>query len=1050
VVVISTPSRFLQSTSNRNFAHPVTPPRVPSAVTRTYSSECSLTVSPVLRRLAAAIALAVAVPLAVSGGPGSTSAAAVCPPGYRPVGAARGGTASGADEKRLLDAVDGATVPTGSCVSVKAPETAAELSLMAREEGMRRSAPFDTVREGAYTAALAQRRTIAQAAPIAGTDGTWTPVGTTPLIGKDENNPYPEVDGLGLRDQAGRIQDFSWDAANEVLYASVAGGGVYKTKDLGETWVDVSATLPNLTVGSVAYSPANGGTLVVITGDSNGGGNSLKGTGAYWSNNDGATWTKSAGVPDGMLGFRAVFDPTSPLEVYVATGGGLFRSLDAGKTFANVNLPTGACAGQPAVHPCFFANQVTDVVIQSPDEFENAGGRVVAAVGWRAGMLNDRDGHPQAEGNGLYGSDSGDPDSFERIDQPGDGFASQAEIGRTELGTTEGSDQNHDYLYAIVQDAVKFNGGVPVTDANDGTGAVVYGYNNVLNGIYVSGDFGDTWTLMANGEQLAQSAVANGSSLSGIGGALGFAPGVQAWYNEFIRPDPTRTDALTGAPTRLLFGLEEVWANEATTVPQVGPSAFHVIGRYFSDEQCGILVLGRPEGVPCETDRLNPSETTTHPDQHGIIFLPGEDEGSVHLFIGNDGGVYRQSVGVGEEFVQTGWGDGMQDGFHTLLPYGVAVAKDGVIWSGLQDNGHMKITTDGRQYSTYGGDGTWALVDPNDSNVAYEATPNAAMSFTTDGGVSWNSMSPGVTNSMFVTQFEMDPLDPDHLIVSGTEVMEKLDGATGSGWTEVFNLGANGEFPNRGTAVDVIGNASYVSFCGQCDVVTGLGEFASGIATNVGGEEPGEAGSTAGWHVAEAAGLPERFVNSVVIDPDDPSTVYVALGGYGRRWVPPGANGDAAENVGEGHVYKSTDAGATFTDISGNLPDVPANFLVVRGGQILAGTDFGVFAAPTRNGGTWGLLGDEYELPLAPIVHMVLKPGDPNTMIVSTFGRGIYSYSFADPAPVGPAPSNPPAPITPPPPLPSTGSGALPAALGLLMLVASGWVMRRRLRGEAV
>jgi photosystem II stability/assembly factor-like uncharacterized protein len=1022
-----------------------------------------LSVSPAVRRIAAAAAFALALPLAASTGSTATSAGAACPPGYRPVGAHRSTAGSGSVEDRLLGAVDDATVPTGACVRRQAPESAAELTLMAREQAAKRTAPFDSVRQGAYTAAVAQRRALAQAAPIAGTAGTWTPVGTTPLIGNDEN--HPEVNGMGLRNLAGRIQDFSWDLEHQTLYAAVAGGGVYKTANLGDTWVSVSDTLPNLTVGSVAYSPVNGGTLVVITGDSNGGGNSVTGTGAYWSNDGGASWHKSAGVPDGMLGFRAIFDPTNPSEVYVGTGGGLFRSLDAGKTFVNVELPTGECAGQPAVHPCFFANQVTDVVVQSPDEFDNTGGRVVAAVGWRAGTLNDKDGHPQAEGNGLYGSDSGDPGSFERIDEPGDGFAQQAEIGRTELGTTEGPDQNHDYLYAVVQDAVKFNGGVPVTDANDGTGAVVYGYNNVLNGIYVSDDFGDTWTLMANGEQLANSVVANGSSLSGIGGALGFAPGVQAWYNEFIRPDPTRTDATTGAPTRLLFGLEEVWANEATNVPQIGPSTFHVIGRYFSDQQCGILAVGRPPGVPCETDRLDPSETTTHPDQHGIIFLPGADEGSVHLFVGNDGGVYRQSVAANEEFVQTGWGDGNQDGFHTLLPYGVAVAKDGVVYAGLQDNGHMKITTDGKQAMTYGGDGTWALVDPDDSDVAYEATPNAAMNFTTDGGTSWSSMDPLLTASQFVTQFEMDPLDAAHLAVAGREVKEKLDAPSGSDWTTVFDLGtvdnpgaAPGDLDmsavNRGTSTDVIENAVYVGFCGQCDVVTGAGTFASGIATNVGGDEPPEAGTETGWHIAAAAGLPERFVNGVTIDPDDPSTVYVALGGYGRRWVPPGANGDAAEAVGEGHVYRSTDAGETFVDISGNLPDIPSNFIVVRGGQLLVATDFGVFASPTRGGGTWGLLGAEFDLPLAPVAHMVLKPGDPDTMMVSTFGRGVYSYSFADPAPLPPprpttppAPSPRPRPPAPRPPLPSTGSGALPAALGLLMLVASGWVLARR-RGQ--
>ena len=1010
------------------------------------------------RRVALAVATAAAVAAAVTGTtlPVVTSAAeAPCPPGYRPVGRGHSAITSASVEDRLRDVLDRQAPGTDTCVSLRTPENPHELSLMAREQSAKRTAPLGAVREGAYASALVQRKILAQAS-IPGTGGTWEPVGEGPLYSADE--PYPNVNGLGLRELAGRIQDFSYDAEHGVVYVSVAGGGVYKSSNLGDTWVDVSATLPNLTVASVTYAA---GTLHVLTGDSNGGGNSYAGTGAYYSTDGGATWEKSEGVPEGLLGFRVAHDPTNPSEVYAATGGGLFRSLDAGRTYENVNLPTGSCAGAPAENPCFFANQVTDVVIQSPDDFGNTGGRVVAAVGWRAGTFRDRSGEVQAPGNGLYGSDTGDPDSFERIDTPGPAgiAATQDEIGRIELGTTDGPDQDHKFLYAIVQDAVKFNGGVPVTDANETAGNPAIGYNTVLGGIYVSHDFGVTWIQMEDGDLAAGAVGANGSSL-GVGNALAFGPGVQAWYNQFIKPDPTRTDPTTNAPTRLLFGLEEVWENEETTVPQIGPSSFHVIGRYFSDQQCGILAAGRPPGVPCETDRLEPSETTTHPDQHGIIYIPGTDEGSVHLLVGNDGGVYRQSVAVNEEFEQTNWGDGIQDGFHTLLPYGVAVARDGTVWTGLQDNGHVKITPQGRQSMTYGGDGTWALVDPEDSNVAYEATPNAAMNFTTDGGTTWSGTDPGLTGAAFITQFEMDPLDSDHLVVGGREVKEKLDGPTGGGWTTVFDLGTvdnPGTAPsdtdmsviNRVSGIDVVGSAVYAGFCGQCDVVTGAGEFASGIATNVGGESPPEPGTSDGWHIATGTGLPERYVNSVTIDPDDPRTVYVTLGGYSRRWVPPGANAEDASAVGEGHLYKSTDAGETFTDISGDLPDVPANWLVVRGSQLLVGTDFGVFASTNRGGGPYGLLGAEFDLPMAPVVQMVMRPGNDKEMYVSTFGRGIYKYTFAD-GPVGPVtPTLSPSPLprpTPPKPLPSTGNApVLPVAAAVAAAAAVALAASRRL-----
>ena len=63
-----------------------------------------------------------------------------------------------------------------------------------------------------------------------------------------------------------------------------------------------------------------------------------------------------------------------------------------------------------------------------------------------------------------------------------------------------------------------------------------------------------------------------------------------------------------------------------------------------------------------------------------------------------------------------------------------------------------------------------------------------------------------------------------------------------------------------------------------------------------------KAGTAAGWHLAKAAGLPQRIVNGIAIDPADPRSVYVALGAYSRRWLPPGAMGEDASKVGKGHV----------------------------------------------------------------------------------------------------------------------------------------------------
>ena len=99
-----------------------------------------------------------------------------------------------------------------------------------------------------------------------------------------------------------------------------------------------------------------------------------------------------------------------------------------------------------------------------------------------------------------------------------------------------------------------------------------------------------------------------------------------------------------------------------------------------------------------------------HPDQHGGEFVANKD-GGITLYAGNDGGDYTQTVGPSGQLTQQGFGKGANDGFHTLLPYGVAGAADGVVYAGLQDNGEMRIEPGGRQTAIYGGDGVFTLVD---------------------------------------------------------------------------------------------------------------------------------------------------------------------------------------------------------------------------------------------------------------------------------------------------------------------------------------------------
>ena len=1056
------------------------------------------------------------------------------------------------------------------------PERPADVDRASAQQAARRAAPFASVATGAYSHAVAQRAALAApAGALAGSGGMWKPAGKAPLIGDDQT--YTRTSGVGFGDLSGRVNGFAHDAAHGRLFAAVGAGGVWESADLGAGWRPIGDNLPTSSIGSVAYTPAEGGAIVVSTGDDVfGGGGTFAGVGVWRTTDDGRTWTRADGPPSGVISFKVAVDPTDPFVVYAATGAGLFRSSDAGRRFVNVDLPTdgGVPAGQPhcqgaapTVEGCFLANMVTDVVVQSPDSFGHAGGAVVAAVGWRAGTKTNTSqsypgGYLESPNNGIFTSSSGRDGTFTKVDTAASNFADgePAKIGRVELGATTGAAQNHNYLYALVQDATPFAGGAEVSgiDVPGGTGAPLP-TNTYFKGVYVSPDFGHTWVRMANATQLQDPT--SGSALTGVACSVeAYCPGIQSWYNEWVQPDPLVGNA-AGVPTRLLFGLEEVWESRLPT-PQDGPSSFKVIGAYYGGATCSFFTIGGPT---CPTSPGASGNFTTHPDQHGAIYVP-DGAGGETLVVGNDGGVYTQHVAAGVDFDNAHWGRGANRDLYTLAAYDARVAKDGTIWSGLQDNGELKIKPDGSQYNTHDGDGGFDAVDPDHSESAFESAPGGSMSHTTDGGATWTDVSPPSDNFMFTLPFTMGLGDPNHLLTAGKQVWET--GNAGSNWTSVFDLGANPPADNQVSAVDMRGqptgaplptgahtgdftytaggdtvpganlqstgfsppgttddhgftigpndgdasftvkvtwddptydwdlfvyrlengaevpvgqsatntpseqvvvadpkpgsyvirvanfaatgtfttnvtfrqrpagakaltDAAYVGFCGYCDALNDR-PFRNGLATNVGGEKPPKALSSDGWHKAKAAGLPNRYVTSVQIDPIDGRTVYVTLGGYSRRWLPVGALGEGAVGVGSGHVFTSTDAGDTFTDVSGNLPDIPANWSVARNGQLVVGTDIGVFIAGDTSGGRYQVLGTG--LPTVPVYTMQLKPkasdAEPDQLVVATQGRGVWTYTFADAAKSTSRPT-----VARRRASPATGADPATALLGLAALV---------------
>lgn len=128
-------------------------------------------------------------------------------------------------------------------------------------------------------------------------------------------------------------------------------------------------------------------------------------------------------------------------------------------------------------------------------------------------------------------------------------------------------------------------------------------------------------------------------------------------------------------------------------------------------------------------------------------------------------------------------------------------------------------------------------------------------------------------------------------------------------------------------------------------------------------------------------GLPYRYCMSIETHPDNAEEVYVAFSGF--RW---------AEDI--AHIYKSTDAGSTWTPIDGDLPDIPVNDIQVftsgdSTGLVIA-TDVGCYYS-YDDGAHWLALGSEM-----PIVSVYEIYYDSNTgyVFAGTYGRGAWKIKM--------------------------------------------------------
>ena len=130
----------------------------------------------------------------------------------------------------------------------------------------------------------------------------------------------------------------------EHFYFGSVNGGVWETRDAGRTWQPIFDSQPIGSIGAIAVAPSNPDVIYVGSGEADMRSDIAQGDGMYKSIDAGKTWTK-IGLTDSQQIGRVLVHPSDPSTVYVAALGhpygpnaerGVYRSRDGGSTWQKI------------------------------------------------------------------------------------------------------------------------------------------------------------------------------------------------------------------------------------------------------------------------------------------------------------------------------------------------------------------------------------------------------------------------------------------------------------------------------------------------------------------------------------------------------------------------------------------------------------------------------------------------------------------------------------------------------------------------------------------
>ena len=637
--------------------------------------------------------------------------------------------------------------------------------------------------------------------------------------------------------------------------------------------------------------------------------------------------------------------------------GGIFRSKDAGATWAPIfddqpSLSIGDIAIAPSDKNIIYAGTGEP----------NAGGGSITYDG--NGIYRSADGGDTWVHKGLdQGGSTGkvivhpaDPNTVYTA-QMGDLFADNSDRGI--FKTTDGGNTWQKVLY--------------VSDSTGGIDLVIHpthpdtlyaalwervrrndrrSYGGATSAIYRSYNAGGSWTKLAGG-------LPSGATVGRIG-------------IDISRSSPSTLYAVIADNSGNYLGGYKTSNNGDTwTTTSTGSlnGNFNGVGWWYSKifvhpanpnkvYTCGLSLY---ESVNSGSS-WSKFTTSMHADQHCLFIHPQNNN---LCLLANDGGLYiSTNAGVGWSHVN----NLPITQFNTCE---IDYKNPTHLYGGAQDN-HVIRTMTGNlnDWSAITAeDGFIVLVDPTNSNTIYASTQYGALERSTNGGTSTVTILSGITYSTdrknWCTPVVMDPNTPTTLYYGSQRLYKTVD--KGTTWTPISTDLTKGNF--FASSVYATISAIAVSKSDSKVIYAGTDDAKVWRTTN---------GGTAWTDIS--AGLPDRYVTRIAVDPMDAQKAFTTFSGY-------------KYNDSLAHVFKTTNGGSSWQDISSNLPNAPVNDIIIDpqlANVLYVATDVGVYYTLDL-GGSWDILGDQ--LPNVPVTDISLH--DPTRYLVAaTYGRSMYKYNL--------------------------------------------------------